>query len=273
MNEPSPGRLHETLWRQGEKVSDKRIECMCSKQLVRVAVAGKFDPVHEGHIDHIVKAASLGDYLYIITHEDHVVASVSGKGFCAVPLKARLSILEAIMRYHGIKGEVVVANSPDGTCANTLERIRPNIFAKGGDRSAGNMPPNEIEVCDQIGCRIVYGAGDLLNSSSKIMAAALKMVRPTWVLRKSNDQYEVWDSNRIGERTASITYLKPHQKTNGNQHNYPELMVWLNGSAWLTIGNNCRILMIPRMEMTVEAGSFHRVENESDETVSFLCVW
>jgi cytidyltransferase-like protein len=44
---------------------------------MKIAIAGKFDPVHEGHIDHIVKAAKLGDYLYIITHTDHVVVSHS----------------------------------------------------------------------------------------------------------------------------------------------------------------------------------------------------
>jgi len=138
-----------------------------------VAIAGKFDPVHEGHIDHILKATKLGDYLLIITHNDESVAKFSKKGKCAVALWARKMILEGIIAVNNIRGRVVVAeengdstNSP--ICAGTLRKYKPNIFAKGGDRTPDNMPKEEIEVCKEIGCRIVYGTGDLLNSSSTL---------------------------------------------------------------------------------------------------------
>lgn len=66
----------------------------------------------------------------------------------------------------------------DGTCANTIQylsdmNLKPDIFAKGGDRVPDNMPQNEIEVCDRLGIEIVYGCGDNLNSSSNLVQKVL----------------------------------------------------------------------------------------------------
>ena len=238
---------------------------------MKTAVAGKFDPVHAGHIDHIVKASKLGDYLYIITHTDQVVAAHSSKGFCAVPLKARIATLEGIMNYHGIKGEVVMADSPDGTCADMLRKIKPDFFAKGGDRVEGNLPQNELDVCKEIGCRIVYGIGDLLNSSSKIMADAPKYM-PTWVLRKSNEQYDIYDC-RIACTVVSITYLKPHQSTSGHQHPHSEYYNVIEGKGVLQIGENQQIHLKIGFTLTIQPNTFHKVRNGGEKALIFLCVW
>jgi cytidyltransferase-like protein len=134
-----------------------------------VAIAGKFDPPHEGHIDHIVKASKLGDYLYVITHPDDVVARTSAKGYCAITLPVRIAILDALLRYFGINGKTVMAIDKDGTVVETLRSLKPHIFAKGGDRVPGNIPSGEVVVCGDIGCKIEYGIGNLLNSSSTLM--------------------------------------------------------------------------------------------------------
>lgn len=134
--------------------------------MIRVAVAGKFDLLHEGHFDHILKAYRLGDFLYIITHPDDIICEV--KGECQTPLYFRLLNLYGILAMLGGRGCVVVSVDRDGSSAKTLEMIKPNIFAKGGDRTPGNMPANEIESCGKIGCEIRYGIGDKLNSSSKL---------------------------------------------------------------------------------------------------------
>ena len=135
-----------------------------------VLIAGKFDPVHEGHIEHIIQASQLGERLIIVTHTDEIVAKNSKKGKCAVPLWARRAILRGILLFFGIKGEVVVSLDEDGTVARTLEKYHPDIFAKGGDRKDDScMPVNELEVCHRLNIRIIYGVGRLLNSSSEIM--------------------------------------------------------------------------------------------------------
>ena len=133
-----------------------------------IMVGGKYDPIHQGHIESIVKASKLGDYLYIVVNPDDIVAKKSAKGFCAIPLRYRIMLLEGLLLHLNIKGEVLVSSNPDGTVLDELETIKPSIFAKGGDRTPNNMPANEVDMCKKLGIAIVYGVGDLLNSSSKI---------------------------------------------------------------------------------------------------------
>ncbi len=135
--------------------------------MVRVMIAGKFDPMHDGHIDHIMKASALGDYLCVVTHSDEVLDKIKPQGH-QVPLWARLAMIKGIMLLFNIKGEVVISVDDDGTVEETLRCIRPDIFAKGGDRTVSNMPKGELKVCKELNITIVYGTGALLNSSSKI---------------------------------------------------------------------------------------------------------
>ena len=137
--------------------------------MITVCIAGKFDPLHEGHVDHIKKAHQLGDYLVVITHPDKIVAQYSKKGFCYKPLNERVSDL-----YSQPEVGLVVIDyyDDDGTVTNILKVLQPNIFAKGGDRTPDNMPQSEIDACHEIGTKIFYGIGDLLNSSSELVANA-----------------------------------------------------------------------------------------------------
>jgi len=133
---------------------------------MRVAIAGKFDTIHEGHIDHIVKASAIGDYLYIITHSDDVLAKIKGK--CYVPLWARILLLRGLLKQLSINGEVVISDDDDGLSVKTLDRLCPDVFCKGGDRTPDNMPKQEVELCKSRGIKIIYNVGKQLNSSSNI---------------------------------------------------------------------------------------------------------
>jgi cytidyltransferase-like protein len=133
----------------------------------KVMVSGKFDPVHHGHIDHIKKAAELGDYLLIVMHRDEGI--IAAKGKCNVPLWARMILVQGIIDFYGINGHIVLSRDDDGTCVRTILYHKPDIYAKGGDRTPGNMLLAEVEACKQVGCEVRYGIGDLLASSSKMM--------------------------------------------------------------------------------------------------------
>ena len=140
--------------------------------MTRVFIAGGFDPIHAGHIDHIVKASILGnELLVILQNDDNLIAK---KGYCLVPYHDRCAVLNAIEYV-----DKVVRNiDEDGTCAKTIEHIvssniKLDIFAKGGDRTPENMPQNEIDVCKRLGIEIVYGCGDLMNSSSNLVEKLL----------------------------------------------------------------------------------------------------
>lgn len=140
--------------------------------MIRVFIAGGFDPIHAGHIDHIIKASSLGNELLVILQNDD--ALINKKGYCLVPYDDRYTVLNAIKSVD----RVVKNIDEDGTCAKTIEQIvssntKLDIFAKGGDRTSTNMPQNELDICKRLGIEIVYGCGDLLNSSSNLVEKLL----------------------------------------------------------------------------------------------------
>lgn len=129
--------------------------------MIKVAVAGHFDPIHDGHLDHIEKAKRFGDYLVVIVGTE--AQAIEKKGWWWLTLEGKKRLL---MAFKGLVDEVVVNIDTDGTCAETLRMIKPDIFVKGGDRVESKMPQKELDICKKIGCSIIYGIGDLLNTSS-----------------------------------------------------------------------------------------------------------
>lgn len=135
-----------------------------------VLIVGKWDPIHDGHIEHIRAAGKLGDYLYIIVHPDHIIRKVKG-GRLEIPRWARVDLLRGLLLLYRIRGEVKLSVGSDGLCAETLRKVKPDVFAKGGPYNPDNLPKKEAEVCQEVGCEIVYGVGgyDKKNNSSKII--------------------------------------------------------------------------------------------------------
>jgi len=88
-----------------------------------------------------------------------------------MPQKERKEILEAL---EGVD-EVVLTSHPknptDMSIVRELKRIKPNIFANGGDRNKGNIP--EVAVCRKLNCKMVdnVGKGGKVQSSSWLLAA------------------------------------------------------------------------------------------------------
>lgn len=142
---------------------------------MKVAIACGLDLIHEGHLEHLDEAAKLGDELIIMVAPD---STYINKGFCLIPLESRLSMARIIASWIGpakhIKVSVIAVIDTDGTCSETLKSVLPDIFAKGGDRVAGNMPDSEVSVCKDINCEIRYGVGRLLNSRTRLFTNAAR---------------------------------------------------------------------------------------------------
>ena len=134
------------------------------KKTVTVCISGGFDPIHDGHIDLIVEAKKLGDRLVCILNNDSFLARKKGK-----PFYQSVWVRKKIMEHIRDIDEVVIAIDNDQTVCKTLELIRPDIFANGGDRMTEADIP-EAEVCKKIGCRMVFGVGGdyKANSSSDL---------------------------------------------------------------------------------------------------------
>jgi cytidyltransferase-like protein len=131
------------------------------KKKVVVAVCGGFDPIHVGHIKHFKEAEALGDELVVLLNSDDWLR--------------RKEIIESI-RY--VDRVVQHVEDQTGSVAKTLEKLKPDIFAKGGDRTISNIPKSEIETCRRLGIKIVEGVGgDKIESSSWLLEDAIKKVR------------------------------------------------------------------------------------------------
>jgi len=120
---------------------------------VVVAVCGGFDPIHVGHIRHFRDAKKLGDILVVMLNTDDWL--VKKKGYIFMPFKERKEIIESI-RY---VDKVIPVIDTGGSVAKTLEQLKPNIFAKGGDRTIENIPKSEIDACERSRIKIVFGVG------------------------------------------------------------------------------------------------------------------
>lgn len=137
-----------------------------------VAASGYFDPIHAGHIDYLTRAKELarqlgGDSarLVVIVNTDAQAALKKGRSY--LPLKDRLAVVGQL----GCVDEAVECIDEDMTVCKTLEKLRPDVFAKGGDRTAGEIP--EREVCNRLGIKIVDELGPKVASSSEISAQVL----------------------------------------------------------------------------------------------------
>ena len=156
-----------SIWAFRGKQMDLRKEGVTQRgsKTIAVAVSGGFDPLNGiGHLSHIQDAKKLGDRLVVILSSDNQLIAKGNKE--AGTFYPSIADRIAIMRELKSVDEVVVNIDKDGTCTESLRMIRPQIFAKGGDRSPDNMPKKELAVCQEIGCQIVYNVGDLKTTSS-----------------------------------------------------------------------------------------------------------
>ena len=127
---------------------------------IKIAVSGYFDPIHVGHLEYLKMAKSLGDILIVIVNNNHQCVLKKGKFF--MHENDRLEIVKAIKYVD----EVVLSIDQDKTVCKSLELIRPNIFANGGDRSTDEVP--ETFVCKKYKIEMVDGLGDKIRSSSSL---------------------------------------------------------------------------------------------------------
>ena len=125
-----------------------------------VAASGFFDPIHIGHIEYLTLAKALGDKLVVIV--DNEAQTIAKKGHEFMPLKERVEIIKALR----CVDEVVVSIDTDSSVCKTLEMIKPDIFAKGGDRYTYEIP--ETSICQKLGIKIVDGLGAKIQSSSEL---------------------------------------------------------------------------------------------------------
>ena len=131
-----------------------------SNKIIRVAVSGYFDPIHIGHLDYLELAKKLGDKLVVIVNNNHQCKLKKGKPF--MDELDRIRIVESL----GIVDEVFLSIDSDKSVCKSLEEIKPDIFANGGDRATSEVP--ESVICKKYNIKMVDGLGDKIRSSSSM---------------------------------------------------------------------------------------------------------
>ena len=139
-----------------------------------MAVSGGFDCLHAGHIRLFKEAKNLGDKLVVILNNDNWLKKK--KGFVFMSQNERKEIIESIKWVDKV---IITGHGPnpkDMSVNRELKKIRPDIFANGGDRVKKNVP--EVKVCKGINCQMVFNVGrdGKMQSSSWLLAKFLKAV-------------------------------------------------------------------------------------------------
>ena len=126
-----------------------------------VLVSGGFDPIHVGHVRMIEGAARPGGVVVALNSDEWLMRK---KGYVFMPWKERAEIILNLKNVLSVEP----VDDSDETVCKALTRIRPDIFANGGDRKLENTP--EIELCEKLNIELLWnvGGGKIQSSSDLV---------------------------------------------------------------------------------------------------------
>ncbi|MDR1551345.1 MAG: hypothetical protein LBS14_01555 [Holosporaceae bacterium] len=148
-------------------------------------ISGGFDPIHEGHVENIKESWARSDGVIVLLNSDEWLRRKRGCNF--MNFYTRSTVIGCM------KGviDVISFDDSDGSACDGLRCVRSKyprdtlVFAKGGDRTADNIP--EISVCKELGIETRYDIGFAISGKRKPNSSS-------WILDK-------YVSNFIGKRT------------------------------------------------------------------------
>ena len=127
----------------------------------RIMVSGGFDPIHVGHVRMIQEAAKHGEVIVVANSDEWLMRK---KGYVFMPWEERAEIIESI---RGVTRVGRVEDADDTVC-EAIERMRPDVFANGGDRKGNNTP--EVSLCNHFNIELLWnvGGGKIQSSSDLV---------------------------------------------------------------------------------------------------------
>ncbi len=133
---------------------------------------GVFDILHAGHVTYLERAAALGDVLVVGLNTDASVQLNKGPLRPIVPERERARLLAALacVDYVILYGD----QSP----VELIGRLRPDIYAKGGDYNIDTINQPERRLMERLGGRIELLPGVPGLSTSAIIERILAAYRP-----------------------------------------------------------------------------------------------
>ncbi|MCZ2403145.1 bifunctional heptose 7-phosphate kinase/heptose 1-phosphate adenyltransferase [Paenarthrobacter sp. Z7-10] len=103
-----------------------------------VATGGCFDLLHAGHSRTLSAARALGDCLIVCLNSDDSTRRLKGDGR---PIIGQLERAELLLSLECVDAVLVFDEDSPNAC---LERLRPDLWVKGGDYTIGQLPEAEL---------------------------------------------------------------------------------------------------------------------------------
>ncbi|MEO3804716.1 PfkB family carbohydrate kinase [Nonomuraea sp. B1E8] len=103
-----------------------------------IATGGCFDLLHAGHVSLLRRARALGDALVVCVNSDESVRRLKGPPRPIVDARDRVEVLRALSCV-----DAVLVFDED-TPAAAIERLRPDVWVKGGDYTGEVLPESEV---------------------------------------------------------------------------------------------------------------------------------
>lgn len=147
---------------------------------------GCFDIVHPGHVRHLQHASRLGDRLMVTVTGDALLAKGGGRPLIPQELRAEnLAALDCV-------DWVAINRHP--TAAEFLESLKPDIYVKGREYEHNHDPRFLLEksIVERHGGRVVFTSGDVVFSSTALIAAMEQSASPVQAsLRALIEQHDI----------------------------------------------------------------------------------
>ena len=134
-------------------------------------VSGYWNPLHVGHLAYMEAARSLADELWVIVNSDLQVGLKGSVPFMNESDRLRIvSSLKVVNRtFLSVDTDRTVVESIREAMTHTMNHDEV-MFANGGDATAENVP--EVDVCNELGIKTIFGIVPQIAESSKILAEA-----------------------------------------------------------------------------------------------------
>ncbi len=147
-----------------------QVEEWHDRGLTTVLVNGAFDLIHVGHLRYLADAARRADRLIAAVNSDASVRLSKGPTRPIVPQAERVEILAHL----AVVDAIVLFDSE--TVAPVLERLRPDLHAKGTDYTAETVP--ERTVVERYGGRTVICGDPKDHATTDVIAVILERFGP-----------------------------------------------------------------------------------------------
>ena len=232
-----------------------------NKKKIVVAVSGGFDPIHKGHVRLFAEARKLGDRLVVILNNDNWLHSK--KGYVFMPEKERVEI---IRRIAGVDRVIVTGhrkNDSDRSVVKELTRLKPDVFANGGDReSLAHIP--EAALCKKLGIRMVFGVG----KGGKVQSSSWLTGK---IAGKSTFDARPWGFEEVLKTNKTfwvkmLTISKGMRFSLQKHRHRKEVWVCVDGELYAEVGKTKKKMRVGDV-IVVKKGETHRLGTKSGGTI------